>query len=61
MDTMVLLVGIPRSFEEDDCACSHDLTGVRKQVSVEKFRLHAGGDALETVPVNFQFCSIARM
>lgn len=53
MDTMVLLVGDSRRDEDDDCACSHNLTGVRKQVQVERLRLHAGGDALKAVPVSF--------
>jgi len=55
MDTMVLLVGDSRRCEDDDCACSHNLAGVPKQVQVEGLRLHAGGDALKIVPVMFQF------
>jgi hypothetical protein len=55
MDTMVLLVGDSRRDEDDDCAYSHNLTGVRKQVQVEGLRLHAGGEALKTITVNFRF------
>jgi len=61
MDTMVLLVGDSRRDEDDDCACSHNLTGVRKQVQIEGLRLHAGGEALKTIPVNFQSHLIACM
>lgn len=55
MDTMVLLLGDSRCYEDDDFGCLHNLTGVRKQVQIEGLRLHAGGDALKTVPINSQF------
>jgi hypothetical protein len=55
MDTMVLLIADSRRYEDDDCACLHNLAGVRKQVQVEGLRLHAGGNTLKTVPVNSQF------
>lgn len=55
MDTMVLLVGDSRRYEEDDCACSHNLAGVPKQVQIEGLRLHPGCEALKTVPVNHLF------
>jgi hypothetical protein len=55
MDTMVLLVGGSRRDEEDDCACSHNLTGVRRHIQVKDLRLHAGGNALKTITVNFRF------
>jgi len=58
---MVLLVGDSRRYEEDDCACSHNLAGVRKKVQIEGLRLHAGGDALKTVSINSRFQIIARL
>lgn len=61
MDTIVLLVGVSRRYEDEDCACSHTLAGVPKQVRIEGLRLHIGGDALKTVPVNFQSHLIACM
>lgn len=58
MDTMVLLVGDSCRDEDDGCACSHNLTGDRKQVQVDGLRLHAGGNALKTVSVNYLFRAI---
>lgn len=58
MDSMVLLVGVPRRFEEDDCACIHSQAGTPKQFHVEGLRLHAGGEALKTVPINLRFQAI---
>lgn len=55
MDTMVLLVGDSRRDEDDDCACSHNLTGVRKQVQIDGVQLHAGGEAVKTVSVRLRF------
>ena len=59
MANMVLLVGDSRRDEDDDCACSHNLTRVSKQVDVEGLRFHMGGDALKTIPVNSQFQLVA--
>lgn len=59
MNTMVLLVGDSRRYEEDDCACSHNLTGIQKQFQVDRLRLHAGGDAQKVVSLNSQFQVVA--
>lgn len=55
MDTMVLLVGVPIHFEEEDCACTHSRAGTPKQVRIEGMRLHAGGEALKTVSIKLRF------
>jgi hypothetical protein len=57
MDTMVLLFGNSRCFEDDDCACSHNLAGVPSQVQqIEGTHLHVGDDAPGVViSANSQF------
>ncbi len=49
MDTMVLLVGDSRRYEDDDCACSHGLAGAPRQVEIDELILHVGDDAVRTV------------
>jgi hypothetical protein len=61
VDTMVLLVGDLCWGEDDDCACSHDLTAILKQVYLDGQWLHMGGDSLKTVSVNFQFHLLAHL
>lgn len=55
MDTIVLLIGDSRRYEDEDCACSQAVTGFPKQEQIEGLRLYAGGDALKTVPINPQY------
>ena len=52
MADMVQLIGTLRFEEDDDCACSHDLAGVPRQVQVDGQHLLLKGKAFKTVPVN---------